>query len=84
METPLQLNNCLHCRFRSQVTILILVETPLQPNKFDTFHGGMQCHNPYFSGNSFATEVIIALINTFKVGHNPYFSGNSFATRRCN
>ena len=32
-------------------------------------------HNPYFSGNSFATD------GGWLQGHNPYFSGNSFATK---
>ena len=38
------------------VTSLILVETPLQLKKeFPKSHKHI-CHNPYFSGNSFATE----------------------------
>ena len=36
-------------------------------------------HNPYFSGNSFATWKELEK-NDCKTGHNPYFSGNSFAT----
>ena len=38
-------------------------------------------HNPYFSGNSFATEIWKDGKLNNDVGHNPYFSGNSFATQ---
>ena len=36
------------------VTILILVETLLQSNKIKRGNYYEVCHNPYFSGNSFA------------------------------
>ena len=38
-----------------QVTILILVETPLQLEEFPELELKEFGHNPYFSGNSFAT-----------------------------
>ena len=36
-------------------------------------------HNPYFSGNSFATDCDGSITSSHR-SHNPYFSGNSFAT----
>ena len=64
---------------RNVVTILILLETSLQPqdtftNEFDTFR-----HNPYFTGNLFATEET-GLVGDWTPSHNPYFTGNLFAT----
>ena len=62
-----------------KVTILVLVETPLQhDNKVctKTFKNG---HNPCFSGNSFATPKGKSTRQELK-SHNPCFSGNSFAT----
>ena len=42
------------------------------------FVGGKRwCHNPYFSGNSFAIQE--ERKNKNISSHNPYFSGNSFA-----
>ena len=38
------------------VTILILVETPLQLNRQKLILITHYCHNPYFSGNSFTTK----------------------------
>ena len=37
------------------VTILILVETPLQQSSAKSFVCDELGHNPYFSGNSFTT-----------------------------
>ena len=39
------------------VTILVLVETPLQPKRQKTTVKAIMSHNPCFSGNSFATGV---------------------------
>ena len=39
----------------------------------------INCHNPYFSGLSFAT-MDNTYYKEFEYGHNPYFSGLSFAT----
>ena len=39
-----------------KVTILVLVETPLQRNKFLLNQITFNSHNPCFSGNSFATR----------------------------
>ena len=36
-------------------------------------------HDPYFSGNSFATQKEYENLQELE-RHNPYFSGNSFAT----
>ena len=65
----------------NSVTILILVETPLQSHS-SVLQDQPDCrHNPYFSGNSFAI-----LLHQEKTpasrGHNPYFSENSFAIER--
>ena len=42
-----------------KVTILILVETPLQPKDLYNLISDGYSHNPYFSGNSFATQFTI-------------------------
>ena len=55
METPLQQKNIRTFNEREKVTILILVETPLQQKKSKLKNFNKMSHNPYFSGNSFAT-----------------------------
>ena len=40
----------------NKVTILILVETSLQQKNCYRLKENEICHNPYFSGNFFATE----------------------------
>ena len=55
METPLQQINLDDYDLPTRVTILILVETPLQLNDLTISEKGNKGHNPYYSGNSFAT-----------------------------
>ena len=55
------------------------METPLQQKVPASLEALEQCHNPYFSGNSFTTELITSMYLS-RCGHNPYFSGNSFTT----
>ena len=55
METLLQLKTCEKKDTNSKVTILILVETLLQLKYPLWVKSSQMCHNPYFSGNSFAT-----------------------------
>ena len=55
------------------------METLLQPKLAKQRLFTKKRHNPYFSGNSFATE-IKNIEYVPDMGHNPYFSGNSFAT----
>ena len=57
METPLQLDIDNDFDFNISVTILILVETPLQHNTLEKINKNYNSHNPYFSGNSFATAL---------------------------
>ena len=65
------------------VTILILLETPLQFNYKYKEVIIMKGHNPYFTGNSFAISTQKPL-NKMKECHNPYFTGNSFAIKHGN
>ena len=60
------------------VTILVLVETPLQCSYFDIIEVSESGHNPCFSGNSFAIKYGQNSGQTW-MSHNPCFSGNSFA-----
>ena len=54
METPLQFDEIEEKHLTGSVTILVLVETPLQYDEsfMEKLRG--KCHNPCFSGNSFA------------------------------
>ena len=58
METPLQQDDYSMNQTFKFVTILILVETPLQLILILTINTMNYCHNPYFSGNSFATDIM--------------------------
>ena len=60
------------------VTILILLETPLQCHSNTQSMRKRLSHNPYFTGNSFAIKDGV-FITRGQCGHNPYFTGNSFA-----
>ena len=55
------------------------METLLQHIDKDNVNNDYKCHNPYFSGNSFATKKF-EMLPKMDYCHNPYFSGNSFAT----
>ena len=39
----------------------------------------LNCHNPYFTGNSFAITLSTSMTHSMQWCHNPYFTGNSFA-----
>ena len=56
VETPLQPLMISLTTLSFLVTILILVETPLQHMNQSKNVFVENCHNPYFSGNSFATQ----------------------------
>ena len=56
LETPLQLEIYRQYVKYSSVTILILLETPLQSNMDILESEYSYCHNPYFTGNSFAMK----------------------------
>ena len=62
------------------VTILILLETPLQSNSGADLRFFEISHNPYFTGNSFAIQGFQYNSKGLSC-HNPYFTGNSFAIR---
>ena len=55
METSLQLNLKGLDTANNKVTILILVETSLQRKDIYDLERKLWGHNPYFSGNFFAT-----------------------------
>ena len=62
VETLLQCNQKAWNQKRKGVTILILVETLLQSKVDLKDYVVSKCHNPYFSGNSFA---IVAKFSSF-------------------
>ena len=72
--------NC-GCFIRKYVTILILLETTLQSDFEAILQLSDEGHNPYFTGNHFATEQIDSQVVKCYIGHNPYFTGNHFATK---
>ena len=55
VETLLQPGDTCVVFMRRTVTILILVETLLQQLGNKQYKEQLESHNPYFSGNSFAT-----------------------------
>ena len=57
VETPLQRKKGWSYQWGIKVTILILVETPLQQKDKQKTSRILKSHNPYFSGNSFATRI---------------------------
>ena len=59
VETSLQHQESQSSYFIDQVTILILVETSLQLREEAYNEATKNSHNPYFSGNFFATKFIL-------------------------
>jgi len=64
---------------QSLVSILILLEVPLQQYYYVQADSVVQCFNPYFTGSTTSTlKLHLKILQSF--GFNPYFTGSTTST----
>jgi len=63
------------------VSILILLEVPLQPKAHDFSHWDEGCFNPYFTGSTTSTRAVFPIHDAHEnISFNPYFTGSTTST----
>jgi len=61
------------------VSILILLEVPLQQTENMTIDEAAACFNPYFTGSTTST-ILLVFLRTPLLCFNPYFTGSTTST----